>query len=598
MKRAPELEGRVSLLPRLRRARRLVLLATVAILAGCRVSDPRERPDAATARFAGTRSPRPRADSGLTALRFEDITAASGVRFKHDRASSGRKYFVETMGGGVAVIDYDNDGLQDLFFLNGAPLPGYRPSGPMLPALYRNLGERRFREVTRAAGLAVGMYGMGCAVGDYDNDGFDDLYLTAVLGPSRLFRNQGDGTFRDVTAAAGVDDGKRFAASAAWLDYDRDGDLDLYVCNYVVYNSVADDLPCFFKENVRSYCIPFAYQAEPNCLYRNEGNGRFTDVSRGAQGDARPGKSLAVAVVDVDHDGWPDILVANDTTPSQLFRNNRDGTFSEIAPAQAVALGPSGAAKAGMGVDVADDRNNGQWSVAIGNFSSEMVAYYQQVGAYFEERSIAVGLGHPSRSFLTFGTLFLDWDNDGWKDLFLANGHVQDNVGLFHSDLSYELRPLLYRNMGGARYEEVAERAGLPMTAPIVARAAARVDLDNDGRLDLVVTRNNGPAHLWRNAVEPRRRWLMVRLRGVKSNRNGYGSRVLITTREGRQMAEAQSAASYLTANDQRLHFGLGDAPHVERLEVRWPSGTIDVLSGLAADQKVTVTEGQSGARG
>jgi hypothetical protein len=497
------------------------------------------------------------------------------------------------MGPGVAVLDYDRDGRPDLFFPNGNGLPGYRPRAPLLPALYRNLGGQ-FEETTRRAGLAVPAYGMGCAVGDYDGDGFDDLYITAVLGPSRLFRNLGNGRFQDVTARAGVDNRNRFGTSAAWTDFDRDGDLDLFVCNYVRYRTVRDDLPCYFKEGVRSYCIPFAYAAEANALYRNDGAGRFRDVSRAAGIDRPAGKSLGVAVVDYDRDGWPDLIVANDTTPTQLYRNNGNGTFTEQAAAVGIAYGPSGAAKAGMGIDVADDRNDGRVSVAMGNFSAEMVGYYQLEDGYFEERSVPAGLGEPSRSFLTFGTLFLDFDNDGWKDLFLANGHVQDNVGLFHDDVSYAQPPLLYRNLGHATYREVGSAAGGPLKVPIVARAAARVDLDDDGRVDLVVTRNNGPAHLWRNETAPVGHWLQLRLRGVRSNRNGYGARIRVTTGATTQEQELSSGGSYLSASDQRLHFGLGSFLKADRVVVQWPSGTVDTLRDVAGDQPITVIEGSA----
>lgn len=525
-------------------------------------------------------------------VRFEDVTRSVGVDLRHVRASTGRKYFVETMGPGCAVFDYDRDGWMDLFLVNGAPLPGFRASGPILPKLYRNRQGHGFTDVTRGSGLDVQAYGMGCAVGDYDNDGWDDLYLTAVLGPSRLFRNRGEGKFQDVTTAAGVDNHRRFGTSAAWLDYDRDGDLDLYVCNYVRYNSVADDLPCHFKAGVRSYCIPFAYKPDPSTLYRNEGGGRFTDVSHAAGIDAIPGKSLGVAVTDYNKDGWPDIFIANDTTPTQLFLNNKNGTFSEEAAAAGIAYGPSGAAKAGMGIDVADDRNDGNVSVAMGNFSAEMVGYYQYQDGFFEERSTAAGLGETSRHSLTFGTLFLDANNDGWRDLFLANGHVQDNVELFHSDITYEQRPLLFANLGNAKYKRVPPGPGSPLDAPIVARGAARADFENDGLVDLVVTRNNGPGGVWRNTTEAPGHWLMIRLHGKKSNRNGYGARLILTASGMRQTIEHASGSSYLSASDQRVHFGLGNAVRAERIEVHWPSGTVDVLTGVPADQIVELQEG------
>jgi hypothetical protein len=543
-----------------------------------------------------TSSSRPEPGTGGT--RFVDATAASGVRFRHDRASSGQRYFVETMGAGVAFIDYDNDGLQDLFFVNGAPLPGYKPRGPMLPALYRNLGapggHPKFQDVTRKAGLAVTSYGMGTAVGDYDNDGWDDLYVTAVLGPSHLFHNRGNGTFEEVAEKAGVRNSQRFGTSAAWLDYNKDGKLDLLVCDYVKYNSVKDDLPCYFKEHIRSYCIPFAYQAEGPRLYRNDGGGRFTDVSKAAGVD-KSGKSLAVGVADVDRDSWPDVIIANDTTPTHFYHNNGDGTFIEQAAALSIAYGPVGTAKAGMGVDTADVGNDGGVSVAMGNFSAEMAGYYEWTPqGFFEERSIASGLGQPSRNFLTFGTLFFDADNDGWKDLALGNGHVQDNVDLFYDDVTYKQRPLLFRNVGDHKFEEIGLSAGPAMAEKVVARGFARGDLDNDGRIDLVVNENNGPAHLWRNETEGGH-WLTVRLQGVKSNRNGFGSRLILSAGGVKQTAELQSGSSYLSQSDQRVHFGLGKAQKVDSLEIRWPSGAVDTLSSLDPDRILTVKEGVSG---
>jgi hypothetical protein len=454
-------------------------------------------------------------------LQYQEVTAAAGVRFRHDHAASGQKYFVETMGAGVAVFDFDGDGLLDLYFPNGAPLPGYRPPTPLLPALYRNLGGLRFQDVTRGSGLETGppMYAMGCAVGDYDADGRDDLYVTAVLGPSRLYRNEGGGRFRDVSTAAGL--------------------------------------------------------------------------------DAPAGKSLGVSIVDLNDDGWPDLIVANDTTPTQLYLNQGNGTFREMAATQGIAYGVSGAAKAGMGIDVADDTRTGRISVAIGNFSTEMVGYYRaQPGGFFEERSVEVGLGAPSRQFLTFGLLFLDADNDGWKDLYLANGHVQDNVDQFYDDIAYRQRGLLYHNQGGGRYLEVGERAGPPFAQKLVARGAARADLDNDGRVDLVVTENNGPARIWRNVTEHAGNWLALQLRGVRSNRNGYGARVLVTERAGLppQQVDHAGGGSYLSASDQRLHFGVGAARRVARVEVRWPSGEVDVLNDVEAGRLVEIREGSSPA--
>jgi hypothetical protein len=523
---------------------------------------------------------------------FRDVTRQAGIRFVHEAGATGRHYFVETMGAGVAFLDYDGDGKQDLLFLNDARLPGYQKKGPIYPALYRNLGGGRFQDVTREAGLAREMYAMGVAVGDYDNDGDDDLYVTAALGPSHLFRND-HGHFTDVAKEAGVDRPGTFPTSAAWIDYDRDGKLDLYVCDYVRYRSVADDLPCYFKAGIRSYCIPFAYKAEPNRLYRNLGNGKFKDVAKEAGADGPDGKSLGVAVWDLNNDGWPDLVVANDTTQTHVYINQQNGTFQEKAAVMGLAYGITGAAKAGMGVDIADDRNQGLPAVAFGNFSGEMVGFYRDGGdGLFREQSIESGIGRPSERYLSFGIFFFDYNNDGWQDLFVANGHVQDMIEQFSEGVIYKEPPLLYRNTGAGTYEEVARQAGEAMQTRLVARGAAWGDIDDDGRLDIAINNNQGPAVLWRNESAPVGHWLKVRLAGSRSNRNGYGARVTVVSDAGKQVREARGGSSYCSQSDQRLHFGLGGEARAREVEVRWPSGTVDRLRDVPADQLLTVAEG------
>ncbi|HEU4754916.1 MAG TPA: CRTAC1 family protein, partial [Armatimonadota bacterium] len=394
-------------------------------------------------------------------------------------------------------------------------------------------------------------------------------------------------------ASAGVAHPGSFPASAAWLDYDRDGDLDLYVCNYVRYRSVKDDLPCTFKDGVRSYCIPFAYPAETDCLYENLGNGKFRDVAARAGVQGKDGKSLGVAVWDLNNDGWPDLIIANDTTPTYAYINQKDGTFKEEAAVKGIAYGITGAAKAGMGVDIADDRNTGLPTVVMSNFSGELVGVYRDTGdGFFHEQSTECGIGRPSEPYLGFGIFFFDYNNDGWQDLYVANGHVQDKIALFSEGVTYEEPPLLYRNQGGGRYEEVGRQAGPGFQKKMVARGAAWGDIDDDGRLDIVVNANQGPATLWANDSAGAGHWLKVKLVGARSNRNGYGARLVLESSAGRQTREARAGSSYCSQSDQRLQFGLGADTSARSLQIRWPSGTVDTLRDIPADQLLTVREG------
>ncbi|MCS6859260.1 MAG: CRTAC1 family protein, partial [Abditibacteriales bacterium] len=471
-----------------------------------------------------------------------------------------------------------------------ANVPTFQPT---TPALYRNNRDGTFTDVTQEAGLAVTLYAMGCAVGDYDNDGWMDVYISAVLDSGRLFRNN-KGRFEDVTARAGVGNAGHWGTSCAWLDYDRDGDLDLYVANYVRYRSLADDIPCIIRGTRRSYCVPSAYKGSSGVLYRNNGDGTFTDVTRAAGVYEPTQKALGVAVCDYDDDGWLDIAVANDTAPNRLF-HNVGGKFVEVAELAGMAFGAAGQARAGMGIDVADWRNDGTLAIAITNFPNEAIGFYTQRTPRAEmltDESNAVGIAVPSLPRLGFGILFADWDNDGYRDLLAVNGHVQDDIAELESGQTYAQPALLYHNQRGEKFREVSQAAGAPLTTPIVGRGLAAGDYDNDGRVDVLVTTNNGPAYLWRNETPTTGHYLTVRLIGTRSNRAGIGARVSVQASGIEQRAWAGSASSYLSQSDTRVHFGLGNASRAEVVTVRWTSGTVDTLRNVPADRVITVREG------
>lgn len=514
-----------------------------------------------------------------------------GLRFTHENGASGRKYFVETMGAGVAFLDYDGDGWQDILCVNGAPLPGCPPRRTP-PALFRNVRGQRFENVTAAAGLDVSFYGMGCAVGDYDNDGREDLYISAVLGPGHLFHNRG-GRFEDVTARAGVGNAGKWGTSCAWLDYDRDGRLDLFVANYVRYAGLQDDIPCYVRPGKRSYCIPPAYEGSASALFHNEGTGRFRDVTRPAGLSDPTMKALGVAVTDFDDDGWPDLFTANDTVRNRLF-HNQHGSFHEIGAVAGVAFSESGTPRAGMGIDAAQWRNDGTLGVAVTNFARESIGLFTQEqprAPAFRDVSETAGTALASRPYLGFGILFLDYDNDGFSDLAAVNGHVRDDVAELAQGQSYAQPALLFHNETGTRFRDVSDAAGAPITTPRVGRGLAAGDFDNDGRVDLVASENHGPVSLWRNETAAGGHWLLVRLEGTRSNRDGLGSRVTLSAGGRQQTAWARSGSSYLSASDRRVHFGLGQARRVDRLEIRWPSGRMSEWRGVPTDQVFAARE-------
>lgn len=525
----------------------------------------------------------------------------------------------ETTGSGCAFLDYDGDGFQDLLLLNSgvwpdsdraaAPLrptePG-REGGRYLPALYRNRGDGTFVDVTRAAGLAIEAYAMGLCAADYDNDGDVDLFVTC-LGPNYLFRNNGDGTFTDVTDAAGVrgtpfpPGGLRWkwSSACAWLDYNGDGLLDLAVGNYVRW-SPEEDLHCGRPGGPKAYCPPHNYQGLPLTLYRNLGGGRFADVTRAAGLDRYRGKTWGLVACDFDGDGRQDLAVANDTVPNFLFRNVEGRRFQERGLEAGFATGMAGEARAGMGIDVADWRNDGRFGLLIGNFSSEGLGLYAGDGkGSFQDAARTTSMHDQSLPFLTFGVCFLDYDNDGWQDAFCANGHIDDLVEATGAEQGYAQRPLLFRNLAGERFVEQGRSAGAPFAGQYVLRGAARGDFDNDGDEDLlVVGSNEAPALLWRNDGGNASSWLRFTLEGRRSNRSGVGAVVVVHAGGIVQRRLVTAGSGYLSQHDLRPHFGLGSARTAERVEIRWPSGQTDVLTNLAANREYRVREGEGVAEG
>jgi len=519
------------------------------------------------------------------------VTDQAGIRFRHNSGAFGRKYLPETMGSGGAFLDADGDGWQDILLVNSMTWPG-RGGPRSFPALYRNNGNGTFTDITREAGLQVEMYGMGVASADYDNDGDADIYLTA-LGKSRLFRNAGRARFADVTDRAGVGhDG--FSTGAAWLDYDRDGRLDLFVLRYVEW-SIDSDLFCTLDGTRKSYCTPESYKGQSSILYRNRGDGTFEDVTRAAGVYDPTSKALGVALLDYDGDGWIDLFVANDTQPNRLYRNNRNGTFTDVGTAAGVAFNEAGVARAGMGVDAADYDGSGRPSLVIGNFSNEMMALYTNEGnGLFIDEAPATTIGRMSLLTLTFGAFFFDYDLDGRLDIFAANGHVADDIEALQPTVTYAQTPHLFRNLGGRRFDTVTALVGPDLMKPMVARGAASGDYDADGDLDLLITVNNGPARLLRNDGGNRQQYVRVSVVGRTSNRDGIGTSIqaIVDGRPG-PWGLVKTGSSYLSQSELPVTLGLGTATRVSGLRITWPDGRVEDLPALDASRWITIEEGR-----
>ena len=516
------------------------------------------------------------------AVRFTDVTAQAGIRFMHNPGRTGKKWLPETMGSGCAFFDADQDGWLDILLINGKDFKPH--SRRTTAALYRNNRDGTFTDITRGSGFDVEIYGFGVAIGDYDNDGRDDVYITALDG-DHLFHNEGGGHFRDVTKQSGIQNA-RFGASAAWLDYDRDGKLDLFVANYVQWTPQGD-LWCSLDGATKSYCTPESYKGNSSKLYHNLGGGRFEDVTdRAGLGDPTS-KSLGVAVLDYNRDGWPDLFVANDTQPNKLYRNLRNGKFVEEGLSAGIAFGEDGVARGAMGADAADYDRCGRPHLIVGNFSNQMLGLYHNEGnGLFVDEAPKSSVGRASLLSLTFGLFFFDYDLDGYSDIFAANGHIEEEIGRVQPKIQYRQLTLLFRNLGHGKFQQVNA-----FQQPMVARGAAYGDFDRDGDLDILISPNNGPAHLYRNDGGNRNNWLQLRLEGTKSNRSGIGAVVRVTSAGGEQMQMVRSGSSYCSASDLALTFGLGRDAMATGIDIEWPSGVKQHLANVKANQHLIVKE-------
>ena len=534
------------------------------------------------------------AASAVSEIEFEDTIKSSNIKFTLRNSISPQRYSIETMMGGVALLDYNNDGLLDIFFTNGAAFPSLEKANPdYYNRLFRNNGDGTFTDVTESAGLKGIGYSMGVAAADYDNDGFVDLYVTGV-NASQLFHNNGDGTFTDVTEKAGVSGripgyGKPWAVTAGWIDYDNDGRLDLFVVNYLNYDIKTATL-CHIQE-YPAYCSPDGFQGTPNILYHNNGDGTFTDVSAQSHISQYIGKGMGVAFADYDNDGFADIFVSNDTFPNFLLHNNGDGTFTDVALEAGVAFTGNGKTVAGMGADFRDLDNDGKPDIFHTAMFGNTFPLYRNLGnGQFEDATGEAGLMPLTVRFTAWGTGAFDFDNDGQKDLFSAGSDILDN-----SDTTvhrpFALPNLLFRNKGNFRFDDVSSRAGAGFLRPAAHRGAAFGDLNNDGRIDIVVSVLNGSPQLLMNRSRNNNHWIILNLVGVRSNRDGIGTRVKVSTSDGDQYNEATTAVGYNSSSDKRVHFGLGTAASIDKIELTWPSGIKQILTNIKADQVLTVTE-------
>ena len=524
-------------------------------------------------------------------FRLVEVTSPAGIDFHHNSGAFGGKYLPETLGPGCAFLDYDNDGWQDLILINGMDWPGHKQRRTTM-RLYRNNRNGTFTDVTRRAGLDVEMYGLGVAVGDFNNDGFPDLFVSCV-GQSHLFQNTGKGTFIDITPRSGLGGRQGFSTSALWFDYDRDGHLDLFVCNYVRW-SPEQDVFCSLDAKNKSYCTPEAYRGATSWLFRNRGDGTFEDVTAKSGIFDSSSKSLGVAMLDRGLDGWTDLFVANDTQPNKLYRNMHDGTFQDVALKAGVAFSEDGKARAGMGVDVADYDNSGIPGLVVTNFDNEMLGLYRGTqGGIYIDLAPRSNIGRLSQRSLGFGCFFFDADLDGLLDLLVVNGHIDDTVRNLRADTNYAQPPHLFLNRGPDGFRDVASEAGSDFASPKVGRGAAFGDFDNDGDLDVLITTNNGPAHLYRNDQLAGNRSIRVRLVGTKSNRDAIGASVHIYRGGQTSSRMVKSGSSYLSQSELPLTFGMGKRDMAERMVIHWPSGQTEEHKNLHAGRRYECVEGK-----
>jgi hypothetical protein len=539
---------------------------------------------------AAIKPPESLAQSGKDlGFHLTDITAGAGIHFQHNSGAYGGKLLPETLGSGCAFLDYDRDGWLDILLVNGMDWPDHQRQRSTMK-LYRNNRNGTFTDVTHAAGLDIEMYGMGVAVGDYNNDGWPDIFVSCV-GQSHLFHNTGKGGFVDITKAAGLQGHQGLSTSALWFDYDRDGLLDLFVCNYVRW-SPETDVFCSLDGTHKSYCTPEAYRGDTCWLFHNRGNGTFEDVTATSGIFDSSSKSLGVAMLDYDEDGWPDLLVANDTQPNKLYKNLRNGRFKDFGVEAGVAFSADGKARAGMGVTVGDFENSGKPGIAITNFDNEMIGLYRAQGnGIFEDIAVASGLGAASRSTLGFGCAFFDVDLDGRLDLTVANGHIDETVRNIRGNIGYAQAPQLFLNGGQDKFRDVAPVAGEGFDTPIVGRGLAYGDFDNDGDLDLLITTNNGPAYLYRNDVLNKNRSVRFRLTGTKSNRDAIGAVIRIFHAGQTQIRMVHGGSSYLSQSELAVTFGVGKSEKIERATMEWPSGRKEEYTDLKCGQTYEILE-------
>lgn len=519
---------------------------------------------------------------------FIDIAREAGIDFVHNTGAFGEKYLPEEIASGCAFIDYDNDGWQDILLVNGKDWGGHSTGKRQTMGLYRNNQDGTFADVTKTAGLAVELYGLGVAVADYDNDDDDDLYISC-LGADRLFQNQGDGTFIDATETVGIDN-PGLGTSCAWLDYDNDGNLDLFVANYVEW-APETNLYCTLDGVNQSYCGPRSYSGQASKLFRNRGDGTFTDVSRIALIEDPTSKSLGVCVFDYNDDGFPDIFEANDTQPNKLYQNNGDGTFIERGMLAGIAYDERGVARGAMGIDAGDYDGVGRESLVIGNFSNEMMNLYHNEGEFFIDDAPIANIGYASLLTLTFGCFFFDFDLDGKLDIFAANGHIENDINAVQSEVTYAQAPHLFHNIGNGQFEDVALKVGSDFQKPIVGRGAVYGDIDNDGDWDVLINTSNAAAHLYRNEGGNRNNWIKLKLIGTKSNRSGIGAKITVQSKSGTQIRTLKSGASYCSQSELAAIFGIGADSQIDSIKIQWPSGTTDQLVNIKPNQSLTITQ-------